>query len=605
MVAGLRGVATYLDDILVCGRTEQEHTENLLALFERIAEYGFKVRIEKCSFAKPEIRYLGFIVDKNGRRPNPEKIEAIKSMVEPKNVGQLRAFLGMITYYATFMPTMKDLRGPLDALLKKDMKWEWTSKQQTAFEKLKKALSSELNLAHYDARQKIVVAADACDYGIGCVISHRYGVGSEKPIAHASRSLTAAEKNYSQIEKEALGIVFAVKKFHKYVFGRKFLLLTDHKPLLAIFGDKKGVPVYSANRLMRWATILLGYDFDIEYVNTTKFGQADGLSRMMQKHQVEDEDIVIASVENDVDSLLKECIRRLPVTVDDVESYTRTDPVLRKVISCVKSGKWPKANQKLAHFHNRPGTLSVVGAGSPSRVCSEANCSHMCRFIRDSRNKYECTCPLGYAISSESPSTCVLNVPCSAWQFACDDGKACVHYAKKCDRIPDCGTELKRCFSDGSDESPSLCRNLCNGKVDCEDGSDERHCRCLSPASEFDCSSFPLKYDGECVKRRLICDGFPDCENGADESPEVALRTYSIVTSNSSDPVLPPPNSRSLSRSSTSRNRCDIKDISLNRFYAPPPSAARRFSTVRIGNYEKKNTGPTNPFTSNEYTEIE
>ncbi|KIH69313.1 reverse transcriptase [Ancylostoma duodenale] len=174
MVAGLRGVATYLDDILVCGRTEQEHMENLLASFERIAEYGFNVRIEKCSFAKPEIRYLGFIVDRNGRRPNPEKIEAIKSMVEPKNVGQLRAFLGMMTYYAAFMPTMKDFCGPLDALLKKDVKWEWTSKQQTAFEKLKKALSSELNLAHYDPRQKIVVAADACDYGIGCVISHRY-----------------------------------------------------------------------------------------------------------------------------------------------------------------------------------------------------------------------------------------------------------------------------------------------------------------------------------------------------------------------------------------------------------------------------------------------
>ncbi|KIH62534.1 integrase core domain protein [Ancylostoma duodenale] len=261
MVAGLRGVATYLDDILVCGRTEQEHTENLLALFERITEYGFKVRLEKCSFAKPEIRYLGFIVGRNGRRPNPEKIEAIKSMVEPKNVGQLRAFLGMITYYAAFMPTMKDLREPLDALLKKDVKWD------------------ELNLAHYDPMQKIVVAADACDYGIGCVISHRYADGSEKPIAHASRSLTTAEKNYSQIEKEALGIVFAVKKFHKYVFGRKFLLLTDHKPLLAIFGDKKGVPVYSANRLMRWATILLGYDFDIEVLKELHIGHP-GIVRM-------------------------------------------------------------------------------------------------------------------------------------------------------------------------------------------------------------------------------------------------------------------------------------------------------------------------------------
>lgn len=213
--------------------------------------------MDKCSFAKPEIRYLGFIIDKNGRRPNPQKIEAIKNMVEPTNVTQLRAFIGMVTFYSSFIPSMKKLRGPLDALLKKDVKWTWTSVQWHAFEKLKNELSSDLNLAHYDPNEKIVVAADACEYGIGCVISHRYADGSEKPIAHASRLLSDAERNYSQVEKEALGLVFAVKKFHKYIFGREFLLLTDHKPLLTIFGNKKGVPVYTANRLVRWATTLL------------------------------------------------------------------------------------------------------------------------------------------------------------------------------------------------------------------------------------------------------------------------------------------------------------------------------------------------------------
>ncbi|WKY15744.1 hypothetical protein Q1695_000884 [Nippostrongylus brasiliensis] len=307
--------------------------------------------------------------------------------------------------------------------------------------------------------------------------------------------------------------------------------------------------------------------------------------------------------------------------------------------------------------------------GISSRVCREASCSHLCRFLRDSKQKYECICPLGYAISSDNPSTCLPNVRCNAWEFACDDGQSCVHSAKKCDRVPDC--------SDGSDESPTLCRNvgpnqwpcddsastidrdlLCNGQLDCEDGSDERHCRCSSPSSELDCGAFPLVTGGECVNRRLACDGFPDCENGADENPkmcanypdlsgrfqsspewlyilllgfiilsctiailfccfrnypicgngrldttsslhhmrgsgmaeasillppaqmgaqvEVALRAYSVVTStNSSYPALPPPNStRSLSRSSTSRNRSDGKDIPLNRFYAPPPSAA-------------------------------
>ncbi|PIO75512.1 reverse transcriptase [Teladorsagia circumcincta] len=183
MVGGLQGVAAYLDDILVSARTEQEHKENLLAVFGRIADYGFKVRLDKCTFCRPEIRYLGFILDKNGRRPNPEKIDAIKNMGEPKNIAQLRSFLGMITYYSAFVPSMKNLRGPLDALLKKDVKCRWTPKEQEAFEDLKKALSSDVNLAHYDPQQKIIVAADACDYGIGCVISHRYADGSEKPIA--------------------------------------------------------------------------------------------------------------------------------------------------------------------------------------------------------------------------------------------------------------------------------------------------------------------------------------------------------------------------------------------------------------------------------------
>uniref|UniRef100_W6NRI4 RNA-directed DNA polymerase n=1 Tax=Haemonchus contortus TaxID=6289 RepID=W6NRI4_HAECO len=336
MVTGIQGVATYLDDILVSGRNEREHRENLLAVFKRIADYGFKIRLDKCTFSRPEIQYLGFILDRNGRRPNPEKIKAIKNMDEPKNIVQLRSFLGMITYYSAFVPTMKTLRGPLDALLKKDVKWRWTSKEHEAFEKLKAALSSDANLAHYDPQQKIVVAADACDYGVGCVISHRYEDGSEKPIAHASRSLSDAEKKYSQIEKEALGLVFAVKKFHKYLFGRKFLLLTDHKPLLAIFGDKKGVPVYSANRLMRWATILLGYDFDIEYVKTTQFGQVDGLSRLMQKHNVSDEDVVVAAVENDVSRLLKDCIRRLPLTHEHIRDSTAKDSLLKNVKACVK-----------------------------------------------------------------------------------------------------------------------------------------------------------------------------------------------------------------------------------------------------------------------------
>lgn len=116
------------------------------------------------------------------------------------------------------------------------------------------------------------------------MISHTYPDRSEKAIAHAARSLTMIERNYSQIEKEALSIIFAVKKFHKVLFGRQFTLLTDHKPLLTVFGSKKVIPVYTANRLQRWETTLPGYDFKIKYQPTTDFGQADALSGLISFH---------------------------------------------------------------------------------------------------------------------------------------------------------------------------------------------------------------------------------------------------------------------------------------------------------------------------------
>ncbi|BHF58422.1 hypothetical protein SprV_0100137400 [Sparganum proliferum] len=141
---------------------------------------------------------------------------------------------------------------------------------------------------------------------------------------HASRRLTPAEKNYGQIENGALALVFAVKKFYKLLYGRHFTLLTDQKPLLSIFGSKKGILVYTASRLQRWATVLLGYDFDIRYCRTTDFGQAAALSRLVSNQQEPEEDTVIAaiSIEDDVRRQLSDAIRGIPVTAVDVRRAT-------------------------------------------------------------------------------------------------------------------------------------------------------------------------------------------------------------------------------------------------------------------------------------------
>ncbi|BHF67670.1 hypothetical protein SprV_0301069800 [Sparganum proliferum] len=224
-------------------------------------------------------------------------------------------------------------------------------------------LSSGLLLTHYDPTLPIVVSADASNHGVGAVISHTFPDWSEKAIMRASRTLTPAEKNYGQIEKEALALVFAVKKFHKLLYGRHFTLLTDHKPLLSIFGSKKGIPVYSASRLQRWATILLGYDFYIRYCRTTDFGQADALSRLISNQQEPEEDTVVAaiSIEDDVRRQLSDAIRGIPVTAADIRRATEQDPVLRQAITYVQTC-WPTTALAgdLRHLFLRRASLSVV-----------------------------------------------------------------------------------------------------------------------------------------------------------------------------------------------------------------------------------------------------
>ena len=160
---------------------------------------------------------------------------------------------------------MHKLRAPLNKFLSKNKKWCWTKECVYAFNKIKKCLLSDLALAHYDLKKELIVASDASDYGIGAVLLLKFEDGVTKSISHASRALLPVERNYSQIEKEGLTITYAVKKFHRFIHGRTFVLKTDHKPLLSIFGSKKGVPTHSTNRLQRWSVILLNYNFKIQY----------------------------------------------------------------------------------------------------------------------------------------------------------------------------------------------------------------------------------------------------------------------------------------------------------------------------------------------------
>ena len=150
---------------------------------------------------------------------------------------------------------------PLNQLQSKDQKWEWSMACQQAFESSKQALVSSSALTHYDATKPLQLACDASPFGVGAVSSQYDADGTERPVAFASRSLSTAEKNYAQIEREALAIIFGVRKFHQYLYGCVFTLFTDHKPLTSILGQKAGISTLAAARMQWWALILSAYQY--------------------------------------------------------------------------------------------------------------------------------------------------------------------------------------------------------------------------------------------------------------------------------------------------------------------------------------------------------
>ncbi|XP_030847129.1 uncharacterized protein K02A2.6-like [Strongylocentrotus purpuratus] len=336
---GLKGVGCYLDNIIVTGSSDKEHASNLESVLKRLSQFGLRLKRSKCAFMQDSVEYLGHVVDAGGLHPSPSRVEAIASASPPKDASEVQSFTGLINYYRKFIPNLASILKPIDGLKKKQV-FEWTTECQKVFDLVKKILSSSKILVYFDPSKEVTLAVDASPYGIGAVISHVTEEG-DKPIAYASRKLTKAEMNYSQLEKEALAIVYGVRYFHQYLCGRKFMLLTDHKPLTFLLGPKKGIPVLADSRLQRWAILLSGYVYDIKYRTSQQNANADFLSRLPGSGKVEsEEDEFVVKWTEEATQMNETQLKSLPVTADRVRRATDTDRVLPKVRFFVQNG-WP------------------------------------------------------------------------------------------------------------------------------------------------------------------------------------------------------------------------------------------------------------------------
>ncbi|CAK9796275.1 Retrovirus-related Pol polyprotein from transposon 17.6 [Anthophora plagiata] len=233
ILSGLQGTAlfVYLDDIVIYASSLSEHKAKFNRLAERLRRANLKLQSSKCSFLRREVAYLGHVISDEGVKPCPTKISAVRNFPRPKNAKSVREFLGLAGYYRRFIDKFSHIAKPLTALLRKDTKFEWSAAQERAFETLRNVLCTEPVLRYPDFSETFHITTDPSGYAVGDILSQGQ-IGQDRPIAYASRLLHGAELNYSIIEKECLAIIYAVRHFRPYVYGKFFNLITDHQPLV-------------------------------------------------------------------------------------------------------------------------------------------------------------------------------------------------------------------------------------------------------------------------------------------------------------------------------------------------------------------------------------
>ena len=243
LTSDLQGVALYMHDLLVSGTVARQHLRILRALLQRLQDRGLQCNLNECAFAQSSVVYLGHTLSCNGVSKE-KKVDAVISMPPPSDVSTHRSFLGSVQFYGKFIPNLATLSGPLNRLLRKENPWTWSAREKGAFQTRKDELGKDHVLVHFHPTLQVGISCDASNVGIGVGLFHRYLDGSERPISNVSKTLTPSECRYSQTQKEALAVIFGLKNFHQFLYGRNFILITDHKPLLTLFnGLNRLLPV--------------------------------------------------------------------------------------------------------------------------------------------------------------------------------------------------------------------------------------------------------------------------------------------------------------------------------------------------------------------------
>ncbi|KAK3700539.1 hypothetical protein QZH41_000759 [Actinostola sp. cb2023] len=328
---GIVGVRNISDDIIVFGKTQEEHDRSLEQTLQRLQDSGLTLNKEKCVFSVSELVFFGFKVSAAGLSPDQKKIDAVKEARAPTNAAEVRSFLALVNYCARFIPEFATMSEPLRQLTRKYAEWFWGQVEQDSFDKLKASLTSDCVMAHYDPAAETHLRVDASPVGLGAILLQCQD-GVSRPVAYASRTLTDVERRYSQTEKEALAVVWGCEKFHLYLYCTEFTLFTDHKPLEVIYSPRAKPPA----RIERWVLRLQPYRFKICHMEG-KTNPADVLSRLPIAHQPYIERNI---AEEYIDYVAKNAIPKA-MSAEQIGEATKLDNTLQQIQQSLLSNVWP------------------------------------------------------------------------------------------------------------------------------------------------------------------------------------------------------------------------------------------------------------------------
>ena len=330
ILGGLEGVDVITDDILIYGRTIQEHNNRLETVLKRARKVNLKLNPEKSVICKTTVNYVGHTLTPEGVKPSASRIQAINEMVTPTDKKGIQRFLGMVGYVGKFIPNLSELAKPLRTLLKKEVAWHWQHEQKNAFKKLKQLITRAPVLKYYNVHEEVILQVDASKSGLGAALLQQ-----GKPVAMASKALDDTQSNYAVIEKELLAICFGCVKFHEYIFGKNVVVQTDHKPLVSIMNK----PIYQLSaRMQRMRMRLQNYDLTVTHIKGINMYFADALSRAhttsIEPHNLFDTELSVTHIGMD-EGIMKKIV-----------SETSTDITMTELIRLTKQG-WPNTTNEI------------------------------------------------------------------------------------------------------------------------------------------------------------------------------------------------------------------------------------------------------------------